>query len=242
MDTLRYIYRYFRNNVFRILAIVKGKKLETGDNIVIISPHPDDEVLGCGGMITYLRQNRRKVSVIFLTHGEHLTKSIDEETLANERRNLTDRAMLAIGEPVDDISFLNFGDGKINAENPEVSRLIKILDRIEPSAIFIPHHFEGWNDHVQANLIIHSYIKGKQIKIYEYCVWFWYTMPFDKIFSIRWRDARIFKMSRRIRNTKLNAIHIYTDAKNNEGMPFSGNLPKIMLKSCSWRHEIYFKG
>lgn len=242
MDTLRYIYRYLRNNVFRILAIIKGKCLETGDNIVIISPHPDDEVLGCGGMMTHLLQKRRKVSVIFLTHGEHLTKAIDAETLANERRNLTDRAMLTLGLPVDNVSFLNFGDGKVNAESPEVARLIKILDRIEPSAIFVPHHFEGWNDHVQANIIIHSYTTGKPIKVYEYCVWFWYTMPFSKIFNIRWKDARIFKMSREIRKTKLDAIHIYTDAKNSEGMPFSGNLPEIMLKSCSWRHEIYFKG
>lgn len=241
MNELRYIYRYFRNNIIRILAIIFGHKFEFRENIVVISPHPDDEVLGCGGIITYMQQKNQKISIIFLTKGENCTKNIDSETLKTERKKLTERAMTIIGQPLENVFFLNFGDGKISIDNPEIEVLEEILNKIKPSAIFVPHKFEGWNDHFQANLIIKSYIGDRPIKLFEYCVWFWYTMPFNKVFEIKWSKARIFNMKKDVRKAKLNAIRIYMDEKNREGIPYSGNLPSILIKSCSWKEELYFE-
>lgn len=241
MNKFRYLYRYFRNNIFRILAILNGQKLEFEENIVIISPHPDDEILGCGGIITHTQQKNQKTSIIFLTKGESCTKSIDSETLKAERKKLTEKAMTTIDQPLENVFFLDFGDGKVSIDNPEIEVLIKILNKIKPSAIFVPHKFEGWNDHFQANLLIKSYIGDKPIKLFEYCVWFWYTMPFNKIFEIDWSKARIYKMERDIQKTKYNAIRIYMDGKNKEGIPYSGNLPSILIKSCSWKEELYFE-
>jgi LmbE family N-acetylglucosaminyl deacetylase len=39
-------------------------------SLLIITPHPDDEVLGCGGLIKKIKDNGGKVYVLFLTVGD----------------------------------------------------------------------------------------------------------------------------------------------------------------------------
>lgn len=67
MDIIRYIYRYFRNSLLRMLALILGKGQELSRNVIIISPHPDDEALGCGGLISHLTKSGCNVSLIMLT-------------------------------------------------------------------------------------------------------------------------------------------------------------------------------
>ena len=38
--------------------------------ILVVVAHPDDEVLGCGGTIAKLIDNKCKVKVLFLSDGE----------------------------------------------------------------------------------------------------------------------------------------------------------------------------
>jgi LmbE family N-acetylglucosaminyl deacetylase len=44
--------------------------LEATERLAIIAPHPDDETLGCGGLIWEARQRSIPVSIIFLTNGD----------------------------------------------------------------------------------------------------------------------------------------------------------------------------
>ena len=38
--------------------------------VLIIAPHPDDEVIGCGGLISKIKEGGGKVYVLFLTNGD----------------------------------------------------------------------------------------------------------------------------------------------------------------------------
>jgi len=40
--------------------------------VVLLSPHPDDEALGCGGTLTLLNRKGVSSTVVFLTDGEKL--------------------------------------------------------------------------------------------------------------------------------------------------------------------------
>ncbi|MDD4712268.1 MAG: PIG-L family deacetylase [Bacteroidales bacterium] len=241
MDTIRYIYRYLRNSILRILAILNGKELKTSDKILIISPHPDDEILGCGGLIIQMIQQGKEVFIVFMTKGENCKSKIDSKILIAERRKLTNIALNIVRLSMDHVYFLDFIDGKINFGDPEMEKLKALIDEIAPQTVFVPHHFEGWNDHVQSNQIIKILIKDKPIKLFEYCVWFWYTMPFSKVFDLEWKNARILKMDKKVNQTKIKAINLYMDGKDPEGLPYSGVLPSILITSCGWREEIYFE-
>ena len=37
---------------------------------LIFSPHPDDEILGCGGTLLYYRNKGYKIKIIFMSDGE----------------------------------------------------------------------------------------------------------------------------------------------------------------------------
>lgn len=244
MDELRYIYRYLRNSILRILALLFGKKMPLFNKILVIAPHPDDEALGCGGLMKHLIKKNKSVYIVLLTGGENCfgdSVKINKDFLKGKRRELTRLAAQPIGIPIENIYFLDFKDGGVNDKDPEINKLTAIIDLINPDAVFVPHHFEGWNDHVQANAIMQKIKTKKKVALFEYCVWFWYTMPFNKVTSVLWKNSRIFAMNKNEKKAKIKAIDIYMEAKNEDGIKYSGDLPKIMLKSCSWRDEIYFK-
>src|SRR5438270_6548239 len=41
-----------------------------GKTVMIISPHPDDDIIGCAGALAYLSGHNNKVVTVFLTSGE----------------------------------------------------------------------------------------------------------------------------------------------------------------------------
>ena len=46
--------------------------------ILIIAAHPDDEVLGCGGLIKKKIKNNNKVRIVFLAEGVTARYSLNE--------------------------------------------------------------------------------------------------------------------------------------------------------------------
>ena len=46
-------------------------RLTPSDRILIVAPHPDDEVIGCGGIIQRAVEMRLPLRVVFLTHGDN---------------------------------------------------------------------------------------------------------------------------------------------------------------------------
>ncbi|SHF41474.1 N-acetylglucosaminyl deacetylase, LmbE family [Bacteroides luti] len=243
MDTIRYIYRYFRNSILRILALICGRKHKLSTNVIIVAPHPDDEALGCGGLISHLTKSGCTISLIMLTGGENCTsaKSIEKETLKVTRRDLTNKSAIILGIKEENIYFLNFIDGNVCSKDPEITRLKDILNRINADAIYVPHLMDGWNDHVQAHLIIKHIIKDTSTKLYAYCVWFWYTMPFKDTIKLPWKNVRYFSMNKEEHKAKVQSVNIYMKAISPDGIYYSGELPKILLTSCLWKQEIYFR-
>ena len=124
---------------------------------VIVAPHPDDEVIGCGGLIQALVERGTPPHVIILTGGEGSHRGccgISAEELIAGRHNLTIKAAETMGLPLSHIHCLQYPDGGVALEHPETERLAALLQELRPDAIFVPHHGEGWSDHVQAATIV----------------------------------------------------------------------------------------
>ena len=119
--------------------------------ILIICSHPDDEVLGCGGMIAKNNEIGNKVSVIFTHEGSSARhanyNSNDSKKDIKVRRQMAKKASKYLNYNI--IKFYN----NINLQNEKnlklklIKSLIKDINKFKPDIIFTHHSDDLNSDH-----------------------------------------------------------------------------------------------
>jgi LmbE family N-acetylglucosaminyl deacetylase len=124
-------------------------------NVTVIAPHPDDEVLGCGGTI-YLRACRGdRVTVVFLTSGEHGMKSLPRDEAWRIRES--EAAAAAAVLKIEGVTFLRQRDYGLEAEAAGAAvALAPILQREQPDIVYLPHELDGHPDHTISVAIVRA--------------------------------------------------------------------------------------
>ncbi len=205
---------------------------------VIVAPHPDDEVFGCGGLMQRLTAQGHEVHIVFMTGGEGSHRNcceLPEDQIKEARRKLACQINPMLGVEVSHLHFLNYPDGGIKKESGETMHLKELMELLNPSTIFVPHWGEGWPDHIQTSSILKEIISN-DVKIYEYCVWMWYY----SVWHLDWEQAQILRMTTLEHQQKLKAINYYTITMAPCGQPWSGVLPRVFIESAKWSTELYF--
>ncbi|WP_407570365.1 PIG-L deacetylase family protein [Deinococcus altitudinis] len=107
----------------RVARLPATPPFYSGEKIMILSPHPDDETLCCGGMIEQARAAGAEVYVTFVTSGDGFEFDAALEgrqlrpgaqafrNLALKRMNEARSATRALGIPASHLSFLGYPDG-----------------------------------------------------------------------------------------------------------------------------------
>ncbi len=97
-------------------------EITPSDRILVFSPHPDDETLGCGGMIARAKATGAEVRVVMMTNGDAYTMSLlrnekkvrpkpaDYIEYGKLRQKETIAATKKLGLSEDDIVFLGYPD------------------------------------------------------------------------------------------------------------------------------------
>lgn len=215
-------------------------ELEVSESSLIIAPHPDDETLGCGGLIYHLCSENNPPHIIILTGGGGSLRGRDtmnEAKVIEARRKLTLNSSKELGLPKENIHFLDFKDGSIGElPEAEMSRLKELIGILDPKNIFVPHNGEGWPDHLAARQIGIE-LAPKRSTIWEYCVWMWYY----NVWNLDWKNAYVLRMTEKEHSAKLRAVDAYVKPLAPCGVPWSGVLPKPFLKANRSKTELYFK-
>lgn len=108
-----------------LLMSVSVAFAETVGDVLVIAPHPDDEVIGCAGVILRTLEAKKRVTVVILTNGDGhvaLTAAVankEREQLTAEdfikagalRQGHSIAAMKRLGVPREDLIFLGYPDG-----------------------------------------------------------------------------------------------------------------------------------
>lgn len=215
-------------------------KFQLNGCVAIIAPHPDDEVFGCGGLITRLVAEDNALHVIVLTGGGGSHRgccSTSESDIIDARRNLTHKAMSVLGFPKSHLHELDFADAHISeGYSEEKKKLEALISEIKPAVILVPHHGEGWPDHLAAR-DLGIELAGENTEVYEYCVWMWYYRQKN----LDWKNAYVLKMTEAEHQKKLEAIKTYHSALATCGKPWVGVLPKLFVDANSTNLELFFK-
>jgi len=112
--------------------------------MVVISPHPDDETLGCGGLIATSAARGLPVSVVSVTRGE---AAADRPDLAGVRSRELGAALRCL-DPTGTIGCrqLGFADGRVSDDVAALTAVIE--DEIdEHDLIVCPLSDDGHPDH-----------------------------------------------------------------------------------------------
>jgi LmbE family N-acetylglucosaminyl deacetylase len=111
---------------------------------LIIAPHPDDEVLGAGGVIKKFSKEGHEVYVLVITKGS--PKYYSDEKIQNVRKEALE-AHKILG--VKQTAFLDFHAPELDiTSNAEISKAIsEYISKWKITDLFIPHRGDIHNDH-----------------------------------------------------------------------------------------------
>lgn len=117
-------------------------------NVLILAPHPDDEIFGCGGAIVRHLAQGDSVSVIIATDGHAATLHADELAKQNyitTRYQESRNAAHVLG--YQDIQFWDFSDRELLHNKSTVQLAVQSIQNLQATLIYAPSIFEIHPDH-----------------------------------------------------------------------------------------------
>jgi LmbE family N-acetylglucosaminyl deacetylase len=142
-----------------------------GSAIVVVSPHPDDEILGAGGLIRSAAHAGLEVTVLSVTDGEAAYP--DWEGLDKIRqRELRDALSILVPQTVA-TRHLSIPDGKVD-ENQ--AALLDAIDRqLSGNTLLIaPYERDGHPDHDVTGEVCCEVARLRKVTLWRYPVWAWH--------------------------------------------------------------------
>jgi LmbE family N-acetylglucosaminyl deacetylase len=150
--------------------------------IVVLSPHPDDESLGTGGLIALAGRRHQDATVISLTDGSGShpnSRTFPRERLISTRRSELVEAARILGVAPDRIIELGLPDTAAPKSGPDferaVTRVLQIVTASGADSLFVTWEHDPHCDHEAAACLakqIRRLIPG--LKLWAYPVWGWH--------------------------------------------------------------------
>ncbi|QOV89231.1 PIG-L deacetylase family protein [Humisphaera borealis] len=144
---------------------------------LVLSPHPDDESLGCGGTIKLITDGGGAVDVLFMTRGENgfapgrIPTAADRVDLAARRESEARAACERLG--VRRVAFLNGVDGSLGATPSLSSSILAALVEGNYRSVFCPWPYDRHGDHQVTYRMLHQALAGlkREIDVWLYEIW-----------------------------------------------------------------------
>ncbi len=127
----------------------------SNETLLVIAPHSDDEVLGCGGLISKIKNAGGKVYVLIFNLGFDKNDTVESQ---EKRKNEVKAAMNVLN--VDDYHLVHDrSDNNRDLDAKPLHSLIEViestshisLEKISPTMVAIPTIFSHHQDHVHVH-------------------------------------------------------------------------------------------
>lgn len=150
-----------------------------GYGALIVAPHPDDEILGCGGLVASASRPDA-IQVLVLTDGAlSPPAAAGDPSLPAMRREETLRALDALGVSGRYVSFAGLPDGGLSNQAERLDReLYDAATRTSATDVFVPFRFDRHPDHQAAQAAGERLARRAGVRLWEYFVYpFWRLLP-----------------------------------------------------------------
>jgi LmbE family N-acetylglucosaminyl deacetylase len=158
----------------------------SGGSCLVIAPHPDDEVIGCGAATLRTRDSGQPVRVVFVTDGRYAYRSsvMSASDIAVCREAEALQACQRLGVPAGEVVFLRHSDGAAQERiDAIVAGLRREVGDFKPACVLSPLAMDSHRDHRAVAKAVDRLVRAGAIHcpVYEYPVWLWTLAT--------WRDS-----------------------------------------------------
>ena len=140
------------------------------ERVLVIAPHPDDEVFGCGGMLAWHARHGARVRVVVLSDGaggdpDHRAGDRGDESgggggLAGQRVQECLASAEVLGLALADFRFLDLPDGELAQVEDLAQRIEQELADFDPGLVYAPSPQELHPDHRAAARAVFAATSG----------------------------------------------------------------------------------
>ena len=158
-------------------------RLETVGSACVIIPHPDDEALGCGGLLALLRQAGQPLAAVLVSDGSAShphSQLFSPEARRAVREGELRHALSILGSDEEPL-LLRLPDGAVPAAPGQpgfeaaVARLHDFLRQQRPQTLLLPWRRDPHPDHRASHALALAALGGlpHPPRRLEYLVWAW---------------------------------------------------------------------
>lgn len=143
-----------------------------GARVVVLAPHPDDELIGCGGTLCRLLSAGAEVSVLHATDGRrlHSLRDLPDARRKTVRLEEAARVAAALGAQ---LVLWQQEDGRLQCARETIAELARLLGELRPTHVFTPFLGDPHADHRTVSRILGGAlaVARLQTQVLQYEVW-----------------------------------------------------------------------
>jgi len=207
---------YFLNDIS-----VPGK----GQEVLVFSPHCDDETISGAGLIQRAIKNGAKVDIVLVTdcNKQHAEEKRFEETKG---------ALRVLGVSDQRLVYLNYPDGNLHKEDEAAvaQHFQDVIDQLKPDLLIAPTDRDTHLDHRVTGRLIQQIARADQIALYQYLVHYPYFpspkkfMPNDYLLP----PLKLITFDKKW--MKLDLLESEEDIKNEAVLQYKSQLKNRMIR------------
>jgi LmbE family N-acetylglucosaminyl deacetylase len=214
-----------------------------GRRLVVISPHPDDEILGSGALLHDAHRAGREILVLAVTDGEGShpgSRQWAPSELGSTRASESEKALAVLGIPPEQLLRLGLPDGGLSRRQAEVSRAL--VSQIEDRDVVVtPWRYDGHPDH---EIVAHAVLDVLDITAashLEVPIWgLHWARPEQQV--LPWHRAHRFALDTDSRERKKAAVDCFgSQLAPDETTGRDAVLPRWALDRLITDYEVYFR-
>lgn len=210
------------------------------DRVLVVAPHPDDEVLGAGGLLQALAASGAEVEICAVTDGEAFAGPVPAGAAAHLARVRTAESRLALdrlGLPGCRRDRLRHPDGDVAAHEAEISDYL--ASRLDPRTLCLaPWRHDGHPDHDATGRAATTASTAAGARLLQYLVWAWHWARPESD-DLPWARCRRLRLGPQAAAAKQWATLAFESQTRPFGADRDPILPPLILQRF-WRpYEVY---
>jgi LmbE family N-acetylglucosaminyl deacetylase len=146
-----------------------------GKTIMVVTPHPDDDLFGCGGTMALLARHKNHIVIVIYTNDNKgsYDQEMTSERLARIRKAEEEAASETLGILKQDIVWLGYDDGELEYAPPKqlCGQITQLIRKYRPDALFSVdpgERYERWHktDHRMAAFNTIDAVRAAEFHLY----------------------------------------------------------------------------